>query len=209
VLDVRTICTATLVAILFSLGLAASVASAQTGTNVAVVDIPYIFKNFTRFKHAMDDIKKDVDSFRDYMTEKQKQLRTEAEKLQLYRSGTKEYKEVEEGIARLRMEVELERGKRQKEIMEREAQVYFNAYREVEAAVGRFASERRIGLVLHHNGEDMDPTQRDSIMQGINRIVVYQDRLDITGMILDQLERGTPPTPTATRPVIPGRPANH
>jgi hypothetical protein len=93
--------------------------------------------------------------------------------------------------------------------MEREAQVYFNAYREVEAAVGRFASERRIGLVLHHNGEDMDPTQRDSIMQGINRIVVYQDRLDITGMILDQLERGTPPTPTATRPVIPGRPANY
>ncbi len=201
----RTICTATLVALVFCLGLAVSGASAQTGTNVAVVDIPHIFKNFTRFKQAMEDIKKDVDGFRDYMNEKQQQLRSQAEKLQLYKAGTDEYRDVEESIARLRMEVELERAKRQKEIMEREARVYFNAYREVEAAVDAFASERGIGLVLHYSGEEMDPNSRDSIMQGINRVVVYQDRLDITRIILDQLNRGTPSTPTATRPVIPGQ----
>ena len=184
----RTICTATMVAILFSLGPAA--VSAQTGTNVAVVDIPYIFQNFTRFQQAREDIQRDVDEFRNYMTEMQKQLRAQAEKLQMYKSGTKEYREVEEGIARLRMEVELKRAQRQKEIMEREAQAYFNAYREIEAAVARFAEQRRIGLVLHHNGEEMDPAERDSVIQGINRTIVYQDRLDITRAILDQMQQG-------------------
>jgi hypothetical protein len=41
-------------------------------------------------------------------------------------------------------------------------------------------------------------------MQGINRIVVYQDRLNITEMILEELNRGTPPR-QATNPVIPPR----
>jgi len=193
VLNVRTtICTATVVAILLSLGLAAPQASAQTGTNVAVIDIPYIFKNFTRFKQSIDDIKKDIDNYKQYVDEQQKKLRAEAEKLELYRPGTKEYKDVEESIARLKLEVQLESAKRQKEFMEREAQVYFNAYREVEAAVTDFAQRNRIGLVLRFSSEEMDPSQRDSIMQGINRIVVYQDRLDITNMILDLLNRGTP-----------------
>ncbi len=198
------ICTATVVAILFSLGLAVSQASAQTGTNVAVIDIPYIFKNFTRFKQSIDDIKKDIDSYKQYVDEQQKKLRAEADKLELYKPGTKEYKDVEESIARLKLEVQLESAKRQKEFMEREAQVYFNAYREVEAVVSDFAQRNRIGLVLRYNGEEMDPSQRDSIMQGINRIVVYQDRLDITSMVLDLLNRGTPPQvrQTQNRPPV-------
>ncbi|MCH5376400.1 MAG: hypothetical protein JJ992_20725, partial [Planctomycetes bacterium] len=108
-------------------------------------------------------------------------------------------------IARLKLEVQLKSAKLQKEFMEREAQVYFNAYREVEAIVGDFAKRNRIGLVLRYNGEEMDPSQRDSIMQGINRIVIYQDRLNITEMILDQLNRGTPPVPPQ-QPTISQRP---
>jgi hypothetical protein len=52
----------------------------------------------------------------------------------------------------------------------------------------------------------MDPSQRDSIMQGINQIVVYQDRLNITEAILELLNRGTPSVRQAQPPVIPPRP---
>jgi hypothetical protein len=38
----------------------------------------------------------------------------------------------------------------------------------------------------------MDPAKRESIMQGINRFVIYQNRLNITDLILDTLNRGTP-----------------
>jgi Skp family chaperone for outer membrane proteins len=208
VLDVRTtICTATVVAVLFSLGLAVPQANAQTGTNVAVIDIPYIFKNFVRFKQAIDDIKKDIDDYKNVVNDQQKQLRDEAAKLELYKPGTKEYKDVEESIARMKMTFSLESAKRQKDFMEREAQVYFNAYREVERVVADLAQRNRIGLVLRHSAEEMDPSQRDSIMQGINRIVVFQDRLSITELVLEQLNRGTPPVRQTqnTQPVIPPR----
>jgi Skp family chaperone for outer membrane proteins len=199
-----TICVATVVAILFFPGFASSQASAQTGTNVAVLDVPYIFKNFTRFKQSIDDIKKDIDDYKNIVNDQQRQLRDEAAKLELYKPGTKEYKDVEENVARMKMTFSLDSAKRQKDFMEREAQVYFTAYREVERVVADFAQRNRIGLVLRYSAEEMDPSQRDSIMQGINRIVVYQDRLNITEMVLEQLNRGTPPR-QATAPVIPPR----
>jgi Skp family chaperone for outer membrane proteins len=207
VLDVRTtICTATVVAILFSLGFAAPHAHAQAGTNVAVIDIPYIFKNFTRFTQAIDDIKKDIDEYKNVVKNQQDQLRVETQKLELYKPGTKEYRDQEEKITQMRLQFQLESTKRQKEFMEREGQAYFTAYREVERVVAEFAQRNRIGLVLRFSAEEMDPTQRDSIMQGINQIVVYQDRLNITEMILEQLNRGTPSVRQAQPPVIPPRP---
>jgi Skp family chaperone for outer membrane proteins len=199
-----TICVATVVAVLFFPGFASSQASAQTGTNVAVLDVPYIFKNFIRFKQSIDDIKKDIDDYKNIVNDQQRQLRDEAAKLELYKPGTKEYKDVEENVARMKMTFSLDSAKRQKDFMEREAQVYFTAYREVEKVVADFAQRNRIGLVLRYSAEEMDPSQRDSIMQGINRIVVYQDRLNITEMVLEQLNRGTPPR-QATAPVIPPR----
>ncbi len=201
-----TICTATIVAIMFSLGFLAPPANAQTGTNVAVIDIPYIFKNFTRFTQAIDDIKKDIDEYKNVVKSQQDQLRVEAQKMELYKPGTKEYRDQEEKITQMRIQFQLESNKRQKEFMEREGQAYFNAYREVERVVAEFAQRNRIGLVLRFSAEDMDSTSRDSIMQRINQIVVYQDRLNITEMILEQLNRGTPSTRQATQPTIPPRP---
>ena len=37
-------------------------------------------------------------------------------------------------------------------------------------------------------------------MQGINRIVIYQNRLNITDLILDTLNRGTPAAAQDARP---------
>lgn len=201
-----TICTATIVAIMFSLGFVAPPVNAQTGTNVAVIDIPYIFKNFTRFTQAIDDIKKDIDEYKNVVKSQQDQLRVEAQKMELYKPGTKEYRDQEEKITQMRIQFQLESNKRQKEFMEREGQAYYTAYREVERVVAEFAQRNRIGLVLRFSAEDMDPNHRDSIMQGINQIVVYQDRLNITEMILEQLNRGTPATRQAHQPTIPPRP---
>jgi outer membrane protein len=190
VLNVRTICcTATLVAIFLSLGWATQPAHGQGGTNVAVIDVPFIFKNYSRFKADIEKIKTDIDAFKDLVTDQQKRLRAEMEKLEQFKPGTREYEQQEEAIARMKMEFQLEGAKRQKEFMDREAEVYFNAYRQIEAAVQEFAARNRIGLVLRYSAEEMDPTKRETIMQGINRIVIYQDRLNITQYIVDMLER--------------------
>lgn len=199
VLNVRTsLCSAALAAVVLACGFASPAFGQASGTAVAVIDVPYIFKNHVRFQQQIEDIKKDIDAYKDVVTQQQTQLRTESERLNQYKSGTREYKEVEENIARLRVEFQLDSAKRQKEFMEREAKVYFNVYREVEAAVADFAGRNRIGLVLRYSADDMDPSKRESIMQGINRMVIYQNRLNITDIILDTLNRGTPAAAPST-----------
>jgi Skp family chaperone for outer membrane proteins len=200
------LCSAAVAAVLLSLGLSAGQAYGQGAptTSAAVIDIPYIFKNHIRFQQAINDIKKDIDAYQEVLKQEQQKLRVEAEKATQYKAGTQEYKQVEESVARMRVESQLEAARRQKDFMEREARAYFTAYKEVEAAVKEFAVRNRVTLVLRYSGEDMDPTNRESIMQGINRFVVYQDRLNITEMVLEMVNRGTP-LATPTSPPLPTR----
>jgi len=187
---------AALAAVLIGLGFHAPHAYGQAGgTNVAVIDVQYIFKNHLRFQQEIDFIKKDIDAFKAWATQQQQAMQTEAKKLEQFNPGTKEYKTIEENVARMRIENQLESAKRQKDFLEREAKIYYNIYQEVERAVADFAARNRIGLVLRYSNDEMDPTKRETIMQGINRLVIYQDRLNITDMILDMVNRGTPPAP--------------
>lgn len=201
------ICLATAVAILLCSGSATRDVSGQTtGTNVVVIDIPYVFKNHVRFKAAIDDIKKDIDAYKKFVTDQQAQVRAERERLGQFKPGTREYKEIEERIARMSMEAQLKGAQQQKDFMEREAQEYYKTYGEVQAAVAEFASRNGIALVLRYNSQEIDPTKRESIMQGVNGMVVYQNGLNITELILDRLNRGTPRAPISN-PTVPGRPS--
>ena len=204
---------ATVVAVLFSLGFATQSAHGQgAGTRVAVIDVPYIFKNYAGFKGEVEKVQRDINAFRQWVAEEQQKIRGETKKLELYKTGSAEYKEAEESIARMQMTHRLEGAKKEREFMEREAQLYYDLYKRIEAAVADFALRNQIGLVLRFSGEDIDPTDRKSIMLGVNRPVVYQSRLDITTMILEKyIETGFQATPAPipvtnhTRPQIPSR----
>ena len=88
---------------------------------------------------------------------------------------------------------------------------------EVEQTVAVFAQRNRINLVLRFTGDEIKQDDRASILQGVNRPVVYQQGLDITDHILGLLNppgqttaapAGTVPPRTATGPTIPqARPA--
>ena len=53
-----------------------------------------------------------------------------------------------------------------------------------------FADQAGIDLVLRYNGEKINPEDRASVLQGVNRALVYhRGDLDITNEILDRLNR--------------------
>ncbi|MEO8494047.1 MAG: OmpH family outer membrane protein [Planctomycetota bacterium] len=167
------------------------------GTNVAVIDVGYIFKNAARFKQSMEDIQNDDERFKQEVIAKQEAMQAAVQNLQKMQKGSNEFKILEEQIAGDQTKLRLDMARKQKERIEQEAKVYFNAYRELEEHIGRFASTYGIDLVLRFNAEDMDPTQPESVLNGINRFVVYQRDLNITGPILDQMNRNTPPQRTS------------
>lgn len=175
------------------------------GTNVAVVDVGFIFKNATRFKQSMDDIKNDDERFKQEVIAKQEAMQADVQNLQKMSKTSTDYKILEERIAGDQTKLRLDMARKQKERVEQEAKIYFNAYRELEDQINKFATTYGIDLVLRFNGEEMDPSQPESVLNGINRFVVYQRDLNITGHILDQMNRNSPPPQTSTRPFQPPR----
>ncbi len=206
---------ATFVATLWFLAGGAAFGQQQTpprvsgGTAVAVIDINFIFKNHERFKQKMDEIKRDIEAFEGYLRDERNKITTQTEELKNQPAGSPAYKTLEESIAAMHTQLTLETGRKRKEILEREAKVYYNSYKEIEELVALFADRHGIGLVLRFNSEEMDSTKRESVLQGINRAVVFQRNLNITHLILDELSHRTPPARIGgnpRRPQVPGRP---
>ncbi|HRX82876.1 MAG TPA: hypothetical protein P5307_27605, partial [Pirellulaceae bacterium] len=66
--------------------------AAPRGTNVAVVDVGFIFKNATRFKQSMDDIKNDDERFKQEVLAKQEAMQAAVQNLQKMQKGGTDYK---------------------------------------------------------------------------------------------------------------------
>ncbi|ADB17855.1 outer membrane chaperone Skp (OmpH) [Pirellula staleyi DSM 6068] len=174
---------------------AAAPAAAASGTNVAVIDVAHIFKNHTRFNGMMMDIKKDIEDFEAIVRNEQKKFNAMREELVQFKPSSIEYKQKEEELARVQADLQVKVGIKRKEFLEQEAAVYYRVYREVEQAVGVFAQRNRIGLVLRYNGDDIKQEDRASVLQGVNRAVVYQMNLDITEFVLQMLNANAPAAP--------------
>jgi len=200
------------------------------GTSVAVIDIAFIFKNHVRFNAQMNDMKRDIEAFDAAMRDETTKVNKKQEIMQGYNPASKEFKAADEELAHLKSDFQIKVAAKRREFLELEAKVYYNIYREVEDAVTQFALQNRIQLVLRYTSDEMKADDRASVLQGVNKPVVFQDRLDITQHILNKLNAGAtmppngggnlPPTagpttggnpqmqmaqpPQRTGPVIPG-----
>ena len=166
----------------------------SSGMYVALLDLGYIFKNHPRFKQKMDIMKKDVQTFEQEIKKKQQQLEAAGRRLSSYKPGTPEYKQIEETTTKQLADVKVRMQLKRKEIMEREAQIYMETYKDVVNAVASFARRKKIDLVLRYDSDTSaaagaaDPRETLKI---INRPVIFQQQLDISSAILGEITRST------------------
>jgi Skp family chaperone for outer membrane proteins len=164
---------------------------------IAVVDIPYIFKNYNKFKATSDAMKKEMEAIdADVKADRAKIAQTEQQRNQ-FKVGTPEYKQYDEEMARMMAEFQLKTGKLQKDFMERQAKLYYQTYLEVSAKVNEYAKRNNIGMVMRFNGEPVDPNNREQVMRDINKQVVMQNNIDITPDVLQLLNRDSQVRTTA------------
>ena len=158
----------------------------------------------------MEKMKKEVETYEQHLRTQQQQLLKEKERLNDYRPGTTEYEQLERSLADRSAKLQVDMQMKRKEFLEREAYVYYRVYENVAAAIQQFAEQNSIELVLRYSGEQMDPANRQSVLQGVNRPIVYHRDLDITREVLDRLNRaprvtqggasgGTAPAPRSRR----------
>ncbi|MFO0872171.1 MAG: OmpH family outer membrane protein [Pirellulales bacterium] len=170
---------------------AAAPAAGRGGTpSVVVIDIGEVFKQHAQFNQQLNALKDEIKSLDAYYQAEQKKIAGQREKLGTYNAGSPEYKKLEEEIARMASDLQVEMALKQKSVAEQEAKVYFNTYREIYKQVETFADSYGITLVLRHNNVQMDPQKRDTVLQGVNRSIVFQRNLDITDEIVRRVNSG-------------------
>jgi Skp family chaperone for outer membrane proteins len=190
----------------------APVANGGLGVNgVAVVDVAYIFKKHARFLQQMDMMKQKVETAEKELQRDQEDLKRMSEQLKTFAPGSPDYKKLEADMLKKQGDLNLNVSLQKKDFMEQEGKIYFNVSREIDDAVKQLATKNNIVLVLRFNGDPVDPVDRNDILRGINKPIVYYDpRMDITPYVLQDLNRsatpgtgnvGVRPQPTQTQPL--------
>lgn len=158
------------------------------GMNVALLDVGYIFKNHPGFNAKMEAMKAEVQGFEEVLKKQQLQIQANAQQISAFKAGSEQYKKIEEDTTKQLADLKVKTQLKRKEIMENEAKIYLATYKEVYSMVEAYAKQRRIDLVLRYDrasnaDEIADPRETLKI---INRPVIYNDQLDISGAILEQ-----------------------
>ncbi len=145
-------------------------------------------------------MKQEVLAIEEQLKSRHQEIDTLRGKLGQFRPGTAEYKTTEAEIAQKQAGLQADTQLKRNEFLEKEAQVYYDIYMEVAGEIKSFADNHGIGLVLRFSDDKIDPVNRASVLQGVNRPVVYQRNLNITYDILDRLQRTSTPRSAQSAP---------
>ena len=172
---------------------------------IVVIDINYIYEHHERFKADMEAFKGQVQAADNKLKADYTEIQKMGEQLKNYNAGSPDYKRIEEEATKLTVQFNVKKASQAKELMEREGAMYFGLYREIQQELQYFAKQNNIRLILRFNREPVDPNDRKSVLNEINKAVVLHDLLDITEVVLAELNRrgrapaGAPPA-SAARP---------
>ena len=157
---------------------------------VTVLDVAKVFENHPVFKAKMDSLKTEVQAFQQKVRAQVTDLTKKRQQLtQQYKIGTSEFKKEEEQLAREEAELKVKTGQTERDYMDKEARLYYETYVEVQNIVANFSRANNISLVLRFDSNDIDKTNRAAVSQGVNRFIVYQEKLDLTQLIINEVAK--------------------
>lgn len=184
---------ATLATVVVLAGLLATntsaVAQQPTGTLVAVLDVAEVFDKHAGFKMRMEEIKGEVERFDQELKAAQADLLERAKPLQTMPPGSAEFTQLEAALAKEEADMQIRAGQKRKEVLDREALVYLETYQEVTATVESICDANQITLVLRYDRSEIVPTDRGSVIKGVNRNVVLNRGYDLTDMVVQMVNR--------------------
>jgi len=190
-------------------------APATVASPVAILDLPYLFRNHMRFKQMDEVLKQEITTAEQQFMGEQKQLKDRAQQVvSELKPGSPEFKAAEEELAKKDADISLRVNIMRKNFAEKKAKNYFEVYQEVMGYVNYHATQSGVLLVLNFNGDPIDGTNPQSVIQGLNSTVLYKHPgVDITPVILDMCNRGVqlppgfaPGTAGTANNVVPGVP---
>ncbi|MCE9553193.1 MAG: OmpH family outer membrane protein [Planctomycetes bacterium] len=177
-------------------------AQSQATDGVRVIDIKYIFEHHTRFKGAMEGLKKEFDASAQRVQAERNAINQLIQQLKEMNNTSPDYKRMDEDIARRQAEWKLQGDKQLKEFRTKESEILWNVYYEIQLAVKEYSRVNNVGLVIQFNGDPIDSRNPKSVVSGIGRQIVFvAPNRDITPHILAMMEKGPPVDVSRRQPI--------
>jgi Skp family chaperone for outer membrane proteins len=174
--------------------------STAPATLVAVVDIAKVFEAHPTFKSQLESLQQQAKNADLELESQKKDLSQQSQQLAQLNPGSSDYRQLETNLARYSADVQVHVRQVKKELLLKEARQYYTSFSEIQQAVERVAKKHGISLVLRFDSREMDPTDPQSVMQGMNRAVLLQRNLDITGLVIEELRLSVAATATSRAP---------
>lgn len=179
---------------------ASNSAGAWAGGSLAVVDIFEVFASHARHRQAMDSLNKARKELETEAQASSKSLQAKRDEWSKLPVGSPEYKAREEEWARMASDAQVELKLKEKGLREKEAQVLYTTYVDIQDAVKEYAQRKRIALVMKFSRAKVEVNNPDAVRQAVQlRPIIFEDKLDITDDIIAMVNPAT-----AEKPARPG-----
>ncbi len=166
--------------------------SMGAGSRIALLDVSYIFSHHVRLKGMVEDLKREMQQAEAWRKSEYETMAKQREELQTYHKGTPQFKEMEENLANREAQFKVQMQLKKKDLIQKEYGMYNTVYQEILQATDLYCRQNGIDMVVQFKGDSVDPQQPESVAMFIQRPVVWYNKgLDITPIVLQELNRGT------------------
>jgi len=182
--------------------------SAGGRPTVALVDMNHVMQNSTRLKQSMETLKTEYMAKAEELKKEGERGNKMTEDARKLPTGSPERKEAEQRVLKARADFELKGKKVNDETREKELKIVSSMLREMKDELTRYAEATGTPIILRYDTTPPDMDNGRAILAEIQKPIVYQRGTDVTGPILESLNRRAGPANTAARPGAPaaGRP---
>jgi Skp family chaperone for outer membrane proteins len=155
---------------------------------VVVLNVTRLYKESKQFKTEMEKMKADVAKTEENVRRQHDEIRSQREEMETLPATSDERLQKEEHLSKAEAAMAVSVSSRKKTLLKREAAIYLDFYTRVEAAIEAYVKENKIDLVIRTSDETLDVGKPDSVLQHINRPVIWASAdADITSIIAERM----------------------
>jgi Skp family chaperone for outer membrane proteins len=156
-------------------------------SDVAVLDVAKVFEKSQGFQTDLGRIKKDVEGFELVLKQAKQEYDALKQQFDALPKGSEESRKLELDLATRQANLQVEMKTKREGFLLEEAASYAKWYASLQKVVQEIAARKQVRLVFRNNSEGINEKDRQSVLQGVNRWIVFQDRLDITEEVIKAL----------------------
>lgn len=154
------------------------------GSRVVVLDVARVFKENLEFSQQMDRIRAQADQVKLEIESTQESIRQDAQRLPTLEVGSPARNQLEADLEQRQTALRTKARQQEADLLTTEAQLYYQTYQKMQTVVAQLAQEYNISLVLRFDSAPIDRDNRNDVIVGVNRAVVYHVKLDLTPMVI-------------------------